>query len=154
VNAKGYRKLTVIIPVYNEESTIGQVLESVLSIDISPLTKEVIVVDDGSTDATPEIVREQAASYDEITKVYVSPVNFGKGAAIREGLKYATGDIILIQDANLELDPNEYKHLIEPIITGTAKVVYGSRFRKPVEDWSICWQHLAIVCATGSTGVW
>jgi len=133
VNAKAYRKLTVIIPVYNEESTIGQVLESVLSIDISPLTKEVIVVDDGSTDATPEIVREQAASYDEITKVYVSPVNFGKGAAIRVGLKYATGDIILIQDADLELDPNEYKHLIEPIITGAAKVVYGSRFRKPVQ---------------------
>ena len=132
VNGKRYRKLTVIIPVYNEESSIGQVLESVLNVDISPLAKEIIVVDDGSTDATPEIIKEQAASREDITKVYISPVNFGKGAAIRVGLKYATGDIIIIQDADLELDPTEYSNLIAPILSGVAKIVYGSRFRQPV----------------------
>lgn len=133
MGAKTYQKLTVIIPVYNEESSIGQVLESVLSVDISPLVREVIVVDDGSTDATPEIIKQQAANRENIVKVHVSPVNFGKGAAIRIGLTYATGDVIIIQDADLELDPNEYTSLIEPILTGAAKVVYGSRFRRPVE---------------------
>ena len=129
---KRYTKLSIIIPVYNEESTIGQVLENVLSVDVGPYAKEIIVVDDGSTDASPEIITEQAADREDVIKVYVSPVNFGKGAAIRVGLKYTTGDIVIIQDADLELDPGEYNKLIEPIVTGAAKVVYGSRFQCPV----------------------
>ena len=130
--AKRYSKLSIIIPVYNEESTIDQVLESVLDVDVGSLAKEVIVVDDGSTDASPQIIKARAAHQQDTIKVYMSPVNFGKGAAIRVGLKYVSGEITLIQDADLELDPAEYNTLIEPILSGEAKVVYGSRFREPV----------------------
>lgn len=129
-----HKTLSIIIPVYNEESTIGQVIEEIARVDLVNIKKEIIVVDDGSTDRSPEIVREHADRSGEIIKIFVSPVNFGKGAAIRIGLKYATGHIILIQDADLELDPREYDQLLEPIVSGQAKVVYGSRFKKQVRD--------------------
>lgn len=90
------------------------------------ITKEVIIADDGSTDATPQVIQEH--SKDSMIKVHTSPVNLGKGAAVRLGLSYATGDIVLIQDADLELDPAEHTRMIAPIIAGHADIVYGSRF--------------------------
>src|SRR5688572_14332937 len=115
-------KLSVIIPVYNEESTIGEVLSRVSAV---PLEIEIIVVDDGSTDRTAEIVRARSTL---VRHVHENRANFGKGAAIRVGLTYATGDIVIIQDADLELDPGEYGRLIAPLLAGDTNVAYGSRF--------------------------
>ncbi|HAW49738.1 TPA: glycosyl transferase [bacterium] len=114
--------LSVIIPVYNEELTIRDVIEKVSSV---PIDKEIIVVDDGSTDRTPGILEKEK---EKVTVVYNSPINIGKGAAVRIGLEYAKGDIAIIQDGDLELDPNEYPEILKPIIEGKANVVYGSRF--------------------------
>jgi glycosyltransferase involved in cell wall biosynthesis len=119
-------KLSVIIPVYNEESTVGELLEAVLAVRIP---KEVIVVDDGSRDRTIDIVRQKAAATDQVVNIQLNEVNVGKGAAIRRGLLHITGDVVLIQDADLELDPNEYHLIMEPFERGEADVVYGSRFR-------------------------
>jgi glycosyltransferase involved in cell wall biosynthesis len=122
-------KLSVIIPVYNEIQTIREILARVLQVD---LQKEVIVVDDFSTDGTREFLKEWVADRaNELNdQVYVlfQPKNMGKGAALRLGFKEAAGDIILIQDADLEYHPMEYFKLIEPILDGRADVVYGSRF--------------------------
>jgi glycosyltransferase involved in cell wall biosynthesis len=118
-------KISVIIPVYNEESTIAEVIRKVLLVDIN---KEIIVVDDGSTDNTSEIVDDLKKRNVELTTVHHSMVNLGKGLAIRIGLKYAKGDVVIIQDADLELDPHEYYQLVEPIRKGEADVVFGSRF--------------------------
>jgi len=122
-------KLSVIIPVYNEINTIGEILSRVLDVD---LPKEVIVVDDFSTDGTREFLREweterRKKSKDEVRICY-QPRNMGKGAALRAGFKEATGEIVIIQDADLEYHPREYPKLIEPILDGRADVVYGSRF--------------------------
>ncbi|MFH1676476.1 MAG: glycosyltransferase family 2 protein [bacterium] len=119
-------KLSVIIPVYNEESTVGELLEKVLAVDIP---KEIIVVDDGSHDHTIEIVREKAEKSDQVIQVQSNEVNVGKGAAIRRGIRYVTGDVVLIQDADLELDPKEYHLIVAPFKSGVADVVYGSRFK-------------------------
>jgi glycosyltransferase involved in cell wall biosynthesis len=122
-------KLSVIIPAYNEINTIGEILSRVLEVD---LPKEVIVVDDCSADGTTEFLKEWEAarkkeSKDEVRILY-QPRNMGKGAAVRSGFKEATGDLVIIQDADLEYHPQEYSKLIEPILDGRADVVYGSRF--------------------------
>jgi glycosyltransferase involved in cell wall biosynthesis len=124
-------KLSVIIPVYNEEQTIGTVVERVRAVDLGGIEKEIIVANDGSDDGTQRAIEAVAVGGASPLRIYESPINLGKGAAIRLGLKYATGDVILIQDADLELDPNEYGALLAPILRGE-HVVYGSRFLRPV----------------------
>jgi glycosyltransferase involved in cell wall biosynthesis len=117
-------KLSVIIPVYNEKNTIEEIIHRVLNVEIG-LEKEIIVVDDGSQDGTREIL--EGLNHPNI-KVYFHSKNQGKGAALQTGFSKADGDIILIQDADLEYDPREYPILLGPILDGRADAVYGSRF--------------------------
>jgi glycosyltransferase involved in cell wall biosynthesis len=117
-------KLSVIIPVYNEKNTIDEIIHRVLNVEIG-LEKEIIVVDDGSQDGTREIL--EGLNQPNI-KVYFHSKNQGKGAALQTGFSKADGDIILIQDADLEYDPREYPILLGPILDGRADAVYGSRF--------------------------
>ena len=124
-------KLSVIIPVYNENTTIKKIINMVNEVDVK---KEVIVVDDGSDDGTKEILRTIKMNS---LKTVFHERNRGKGAAIRTGLKYVTGDIVIIQDADLEYDPQEYPKLIQPIVEGKAHVVYGSRFLRPLTSNSV-----------------
>ena len=123
-------KLSVIVPVYNEEQTIGEVVARILAVDIGGVEKEIIIANDGSDDGTQRAIDESTWRGDRRVQVHQNSINLGKGAAIRLGLGRATGDIVLIQDADLELDPNEYGALIAPITDGRADVVYGSRFLK------------------------
>lgn len=121
------KRLSILVPVYNEAGTIREVLERVLRADARGLEKEVIVVDDGSTDGTQEILKELEFPDRSPSRVLFHAKNMGKGAAIRTALAHATGDVILIQDADLECDPVEYPALLAPILEGRAEVVYGSR---------------------------
>ncbi len=119
-------KLSVVVPVYNEKRTILELLDR---IEKTPHEKEIIIVDDFSTDGTREILRELDTSARlPCARFFYQPVNQGKGAALRTGIAAATGDIVLVQDADLEYDPSEYGILIQPIVSGLADVVYGSRF--------------------------
>ena len=124
-------KLTIIIPVYNEAQTIATVVERVRAVELGDVEREIIVANDGSDDGTQRAIESVPTGGPIPLRVFESPINLGKGAAIRLGLKYATGDVILIQDADLELDPNEYGALLAPILRGEY-VVYGSRFLRPV----------------------
>jgi glycosyltransferase involved in cell wall biosynthesis len=132
------RRLTILMPVFNEVRTIREILEQVDAADASGLEKDLIIVDDGSTDGTRERL-QQLDGLKTPFRVLFHAQNMGKGAALRTALTYATGDIILIQDADLEYDPGEYPELLAPILQGRADVVYGSRIRggKPVRDFSL-----------------
>ena len=116
-------KLSVIIPVFNEKNTLRTLLDRVRA---TPFDKEIIVIDDCSTDGTREILRELESESD--LHILYHAVNKGKGAALRSGFANVTGDIVIIQDADLEYNPEEYEKLIKPIVDGIADVVYGSRF--------------------------
>jgi glycosyltransferase involved in cell wall biosynthesis len=115
-------KLTVVIPVYNEKKTIRTIVERVQAV---PIEKEIILVDDDSTDGTRDILRQLES---EGIKVLYHEKNMGKGAALRTGFHHAAGDFVIVQDADLEYDPQEYPKLLEPILQDRADVVYGSRF--------------------------
>ena len=117
-------KLSVVIPCYNEAGTIEKVIDAVLSAPFQD--KEIIVVDDCSTDGTRKILKEKIAA--KISKIIYQDANQGKGAALRQGIKAATGEIVIIQDADLEYDPAEYPKILQPIIDNKADVVFGSRF--------------------------
>ncbi len=131
-------KLSVVIPVYNEQATICEVIDRVRGVDLGPVEKEIIVSDDGSTDGSSQMVAEYAKNCPELVAIHTSPINLGKGAAVRLGMTYATGDIVIIQDADLELDPNEYRCIITPIIAGQSDVVYGSRFLAKSKGIPLC----------------
>lgn len=120
-------KISIVIPVYNEESTIHAVIDKVISVPLQ-YEKEIIIVDDCSTDKTKEILQDVIQTNGSALKVIYHNKNKGKGAALKTGFASAGGDIIIIQDADLEYDPVEYPKLIKPILDGKADVVYGSRF--------------------------
>jgi glycosyltransferase involved in cell wall biosynthesis len=117
-------KLSVVMPVYNEQATLREVVARVLAV---PLEVELICVDDGSRDGSREILAELQIDHPQI-RVMLQPKNMGKGAALRRGIQEATGDFIIIQDADLEYDPSDYPALLGPLIEDKADVVYGSRF--------------------------
>ena len=118
-------KLSVVMPVFNEKATIRQIVDKVQAVDVD---KELIIVDDGSTDGTRDILREIEPSLDGTGRIFFLDRNRGKGAAVRYGIAQATGEALVIQDADLEYDPEEFHTLLEPFQKGRAAVVYGSRF--------------------------
>ena len=119
-----YRTMSVIVPVYNERTTVAEIVRRVRAVDL-PLVVDVVVVDDGSSDGTDKVL---AAIEDSTVRVISHEVNRGKGAAIRTGLAHAHGDLVVIQDADLEYDPDDWPHLLDPILRRKAFVVFGSRF--------------------------
>ena len=121
---KQYRKLSVIVPVFDERNTVVEIVRRMRAVDL-PVDLEIVIVDDGSTDGTRDVLRQLA---DSTVRVVTHDVNRGKGAAIRTGLAQVTGDLVLVQDADLEYDPEDWPKLLNPILRGKARVVYGSRF--------------------------
>jgi len=129
-------KLSILIPIYNEEKNLLNILQRVEEADVLGLEKEIILIDDGSTDKTCEILKNLEKKY----LVIYHPQNYGKGRALRSGLKKATGDLILIQDADLEYHPKNYPDLLKPILEKKTEVVFGSRFlKKRAEIHDIYW---------------
>jgi glycosyltransferase involved in cell wall biosynthesis len=142
------RKLSVVIPCYNEEATLETIVARVLAVDVQGLARELLIVDDGSKDRSVAIAKELAAKHPEI-RVLEQGRNQGKGAALKAGFAAATGDVVLIQDADLEYNPAEYPRLLRPILDGRADVVFGSRFRSSDEMRVLYFWHY--VANTGLT---
>jgi len=122
--ASRYRKLSVIVPVFNERNTVAEIVRQMRAVDL-PVEREIVIVDDGSDDGTRAVLAQLA---DSTVHVILHDHNRGKGAAIRTGLAQVTGDLVLIQDADLEYSPEDWPKLLAPIFSGRAQVVYGSRF--------------------------
>jgi len=121
------KNISIIIPVFNEKDSINEIISKVLSVKLKNIEqKEIIIIDDGSTDGTKELLDKY--SKESLIKVSLQSKNKGKGAAVRKGFELATGDVLLIQDADLEYSPDQYHKLLSPILSGNADVVYGSRF--------------------------
>jgi glycosyltransferase involved in cell wall biosynthesis len=121
-------KLSIVIPVYNEQATLAECVRRVLAVELS-LEKELVLVNDASTDETAKVIEQVCRQNEQCSiKVVTHQQNQGKGAALRSGFAKVTGDIVIIQDADLEYDPNDYHRLLKPILDGRADVVYGSRF--------------------------
>ena len=118
--------LSIVIPVYNEKDLVIDLIKKVKSVDLGNINKQIIVVDDCSTDGTREILKQEADNL--VDTLLFHSINKGKGSALRTGFQKATGDVIIVQDADFEYDPNEYPRVINPIFEGKADVVYGSRF--------------------------
>lgn len=128
-------KLSIIVPVYNEEATLKKIIEKVQRVNL-PIDKEIIIIDDSSTDNTPEIISELKKKYKNISSIR-HEINKGKGGALKTGFKHLTGDIVVIQDGDLEYNPEDFKKLIKPILDGKADVVYGSRLLGKVTGFNI-----------------
>ncbi len=141
-------KLSVVVPVYNEEKTIAEILKRVQKVR---LADEIIVVDDGSSDGTAAIINE--LSSDKSIKFIAHPKNLGKGAAVRTGIEAATGEMILVQDADLEYYPEDYPALIKPIENGSADAVYGSRFMGGPRRTTMFWHMVANKMLTFLTNI-
>ena len=136
-----FHTISILIPVFNEVKTIEAIIARVRAADTTGLTKEIILVDDASTDGSAEILKRFSNAVD--LKCFSHPVNRGKGAAIRTCLEHASGEILLIQDADLEYDPADYPKLLKPILDGRADVVYGSRFTGGTHRVLLFWHYLA-----------
>jgi glycosyltransferase involved in cell wall biosynthesis len=143
-----FMRLSVIIPIYNEKSTINILLERVIA---TKLAGEIILVDDGSTDGTREVLATLEGT--QGIRVIFHPKNQGKGAAVRSGISKASGDVVLIQDADLEYDPRDYPMLLKPIEEGKADVVYGSRFMGGPRRVTMFWHMLANKLLTLTTNL-
>ncbi len=120
--------LSIIIPVFNEVKTVVDLLDLVARVEL-PVAREIVIVNDGSTDGSLELIRDWVAAHPDLEAKLISRENGGKGAAVRAGIKESSGDIVIIQDADLEYDPNDYRACIQPILDGECHVVYGSRER-------------------------
>jgi glycosyltransferase involved in cell wall biosynthesis len=138
-------KLSVIIPVYNEEKTVKEIIETILDavtkLSSEVLDYELVIVEDGSKDSTANVLKEHFSNHEKIS-LYFQEVNKGKGAAITRGFAEMSGDIAIIQDADLEYDPHEYPILLKPILDGHADVVYGSRFKGDTSRVLYFWHYL------------
>jgi glycosyltransferase involved in cell wall biosynthesis len=121
------KKLSIVVPCYNEKATIKKILDEVMEVNLGGTQKELLIVDDGSSDGTRAVLKKIAAKNKNI-KLIFQKTNQGKGAALKRGFLESTGDVVVVQDADLEYDPQEYKRLLYPIERGHADVVYGSRF--------------------------
>jgi len=147
-------KLSIVIPCYNEAKTIGLIVDRVRAAPVAD--KQIIVVDDGSNDGTPDVLRREIAPL--VERVIYHDANRGKGAALRTGFAAATGDIVLVQDADLEYDPQEYPRLIRPILDGRADVVFGSRFmgsdaHRVVYFWHMVGNKFLTLCSNMATNL-